>query len=87
VRTALIDSIAGSAAALITQLPFIGVELGAVEASTAFDLAGWLGTAVIVGYAAFANRMAGLSMTRSLLISAGFLAIALVLIAIKSATH
>jgi hypothetical protein len=87
IRLAAADSALGTVAALLTVVPFILVELGWIETQTAFDLAPWIGIALIGGYSLFANRVAGLPTRRSLLITASLLVIALVLIAVKSATH
>jgi uncharacterized membrane protein len=81
------DSALGTLAALITLVPFLLVELGWIETQTAFDLAPWLGIALIGGYSLFANRIAGMSTRRSVLITASMLVIGLVLIAIKSLAH
>jgi hypothetical protein len=86
-REAAVDSALGTAAALLTLLPFIAVELGIIETQTAFDVAPWIGLALIGGYSLFANRVAGMPMSRAALITASMIAIGLVLIAIKSLTH
>jgi hypothetical protein len=81
------DSALGTLAALLTLAPFILVELGWIETQTAFDLAPWIGLALIGGYSLFANRIAGLPTRRSMLITASMLAIGLILIALKSLAH
>lgn len=86
-RQAATDSALGTLAALLTLLPFVAVELGWIETQTAFDIAPWIGLALIGGYSLFANRIAGLPMSRAALITASMIAIGLVLIALKSLTH
>ena len=52
---------AGTLAALVPLIPFVLVEVDVIELPTAYDIAPWLGLAVIGGYALLANRLAGLS--------------------------
>jgi hypothetical protein len=87
IRQAATDSALGTLAALVTLLPFVLVELGWIETQTAFDIAPWVGLALIGGYSLFANRVAGLPTRRSVLITASMLAIGLVLIVLKSLAH
>jgi hypothetical protein len=87
VRRAATDSALGTLAALLTLVPFLVVELGWIETQTAFDLATWIGLALIGGYSLFANRVAGLPWRRAAITTASMLAVGLVLIAIKSFTH
>jgi drug/metabolite transporter (DMT)-like permease len=86
-RQAATDSALGTLAALATLAPFVAVELGWIETQTAFDVAPWIGLALIGGYSMFANRIAGLPTRRAALITATMIAIGLVLIAIKSLAH
>jgi hypothetical protein len=87
IRQAAADSALGTLAALLTLVPFLLVELGWIETQTAFDIAPWIGLALIGGYSLFANRVAGLPLHRAALTTASMLAIGLVLIAIKSLAH
>jgi hypothetical protein len=87
IRETSADIGAGTLAALIPVIPFLLVELGLIELDTAYDIAPWLGLGVIGGYALLASRIAGLSRTRSGIVTAGALAIGLALIAVKSLTH
>ncbi|MFL5870788.1 MAG: hypothetical protein ACJ75R_06880 [Solirubrobacterales bacterium] len=86
-RRAGTDSALGTLAALLTLAPFLAVEVGWIETQTAFDLAPWIGLALIGAYSLFANRMAGLPVSRAALATASMLAIGFALIAIKSLTH
>lgn len=86
-RETTADIVAGTLAALVPLVPFLLVELGAIELATAYDIAPWLGIGVIGGYALLANRIAGLSRTQSVLFTAAALAIGLALIVIKTLTH
>jgi hypothetical protein len=86
-RQAFTDSVLGMLAAWITLVPFIAVELGAIEVSTAFTLATWLGIGVIGLYTLVANHRAGIPLKTSVWAAGLMLSIGLALIAIKSATH
>ena len=81
------DGAAGTLAALVTLVPFLLVEVGAIELPTAYDIAGWLGLAVIGGYSTLANREAGLSGSRNVVVTGLALAVGASLIVIKSITH
>jgi urea transporter len=87
IRQTATDSALGTAAALLTLVPFILVEFGWIETQTAFDIAPWIGIALIGGYSLLANRIAGLPTRRSVPIAASMIVIGLVLIAIKSLAH
>ncbi|MFI5122508.1 MAG: hypothetical protein ACHQJ5_06390 [Vicinamibacteria bacterium] len=87
VRETSADVGAGTLAALVPVIPFVLVELGLIELDTAYDIAPWLGLGVIGGYALLANRIAGLSRTRSGIVTAIALAIGLGLILVKGLTH
>ena len=65
------DTSAGSLAAIVSLLPFVGVELDAIELPTAYDVAPWIGIGVIGGYSLFANREAGLSPPQNAVMSGG----------------
>lgn len=83
----LTDVAAGSVAAMLPMVPFILVAVGAMELDTAYDIAGWVGIGVIAAYTLLANRLAGLSTVRTLLVTAAVIAVGLSLIAIKALTH
>lgn len=87
VRVSLADALAGALAALVPAAPFLLVELGAIDLDTAYDVAAWLGLAVIGSYTMLANRLAGLAWRRNALVTAVALAVGLTLIAIKALTH
>lgn len=81
------DISVGTLAALVPLAPFVLVELDAIELPTAYDVAPWIGIAVIGGYALFANRLAGLPPLQNAVMSFGGVLIGLSLIAIKALTH
>ena len=78
---------AGTLAALVPLLPFVLVELNVIELPTAYDVAPWLGVAVIGGYTLLANRLAGLGTVQTVVMTTVGLLIGLSLIAIKALTH
>ena len=67
-RTELVHNLqdigAGALAAMIPVAPFVLVELGLIELQTAYDVAPWLGVAVIGAFALLANRLARLGRSR-----------------------
>lgn len=81
------DIAAGTLAALVPLIPFVGVELDVIEVEAAYDIAPWLGLGVIGFYTLVANRLAGLSTPRTALVTAAALAIGVALIAIKALAH
>ncbi len=81
------DAAFGSLAAMVTLIPFGLVEVDAIELPTAYDIASWLGLGVIAGYSLLANREAGLSTGRNMIVTAVALAIGGSLILIKAITH
>ena len=81
------DGAAGMLASLVTLVPFLLVELDVIELPTAYDIAPWLGLGVIGGYALLANREAGLSGARNIVITGIALGVGVTLIVIKSVTH
>jgi len=81
------DGAAGMLASLVTLFPFLLVELDVIELPTAYDIAPWLGLGVIGGYALLANREAGLSGARNIVITGIALGVGVTLIIIKSVTH
>jgi hypothetical protein len=66
---------------------FVLAAAGVLTEDTAFTLAKWTGAALICGYAFLAARLAGDSVPRSLVHSAGLGAIAVALIALKALLH
>ena len=81
------DGAAGMLAAMAPLIPFLLVELDAIELPTAYELAPWLGLGVIGAYALLANRMAGLSHAPNLAVTLAALAVGAALILIKTLTH
>ena len=81
------DGAAGMLASLVTLVPFLLVQVDVIELPTAYDIAPWLGLGVIGGYALLANREAGLSGARNIVITGMALAVGVTLIVIKSVTH
>ena len=90
-RTELLDNLqdigAGTLAALIPTAPFVLAGLGLIELPTAYDVAPWLGVAVIGGFALLANRLARLGRVQTGLLTAAGMLVGVSLIAIKAATH
>jgi hypothetical protein len=81
------DGAAGMLAALASLIPFVLVELGAIELPTAYDIAPWLGLGVIGAYSLLANRVAGLSRVPNVALTLAALAVGAALIVIKTITH
>jgi hypothetical protein len=81
------DAAAGTLAAMAPLVPFVLVELDAIELQTAYDIAPWLGLGVIGGYALLANRLAGLPRAQSVAVTVAALAVGFSLIVIKTVTH
>ena len=81
------DGIAGTLAAMASVLPFLAVELGLISQRVAYDIAAWLGLGVIGGYSLLANREAGLSGARNIVVTGLALAVGASLIVIKTLTH
>jgi hypothetical protein len=77
----------GTVAALVPLAPFVLVEVDAIELPAAYDVAPWLGLAVIGGYTLLANRLAGLGRLQNTVMTAVGLLIGLTLIAIKAWAH
>jgi len=86
-REELTDVAAGSVAAMLPMVPFILAAAGALELDTAYDIADWVGVGVIAGYTLLANRLAGLSFMRGLLVTGAVVAVGLSLVAVKAITH
>lgn len=81
------DAAAGALAAMVTLVPFLAVDLDLIELPTAYDIAPWLGLGVIGGYSLLANREAGLSGSRNIVVTGVALAIGASLILIKTLVH
>ncbi len=86
-RASAADSAVGTLAALVTVIPFVFAAAGAIGDQTAYDMASWLGLGVLGGYTLFANRAAGLTGWRGLLVAGGVVALGLALIGLKSLVH
>ena len=90
-RTELVQNFqdigAGALAAMIPVAPFVLAELGLIELQTAYDVAPWLGVAVIGAYSLLANRLDGLGAVQTWLLTAAGMLVGVSLIAIKAATH
>jgi hypothetical protein len=72
---------------IIAILPVVYFVLAAVDAMrlrTAFDAAVWTGVGVLGAYALVANRLAGFSLSRSLLVGLCFTALGAALVALKA---
>jgi hypothetical protein len=81
------DGAAGALAALVPLIPFVLVEADVIEVRTAYDIAPWLGLGVIGGYSLLANREAGVSGARNIVVTGMALAVGASLILIKAVTH
>jgi hypothetical protein len=81
------DSAAGLVAAMVPVVPFVLAVAGAISEQTAYDIASWLGLGVLGAYTLFANRAAGLTGVRGLLVAAGVVALGLTLVALKALVH
>jgi hypothetical protein len=81
------DAAAGTVAAMAALFPFLLVEVDVIELPTAYDIAPWLGLGVIGGYSLLANREAGISRARNIVVTGLALAVGASLIAIKAITH
>jgi hypothetical protein len=75
---------AGFLTALLPAGFFVLAALNAIELETAFDAAVWMGVGLLGVYAVVANRLAGFSMPRSLLVGIGFTLLGAALVAIKA---
>jgi hypothetical protein len=86
-RALAFDSAVGTLAALVTVIPFLFAAAGAIEDERAYDIASWLGLAVLGGYTLFANRAAGVTGLPGLLLTGGVVTLGLSLIALKALVH
>jgi hypothetical protein len=87
VRQQVWDGAAGALAALVPLIPFVLVEVDVIEVRTAYEIAPWLGLGVIGGYSLLANRQAGVSGARNIVVTGMALAVGASLILIKAVTH
>jgi hypothetical protein len=71
--------------AIVPVVYFVLAEAGAMRLEAAFDAAIWTGVGVLGAYAVVANRLAGFSLGRSLLVGAGFTMLGAALVALKAA--
>jgi hypothetical protein len=76
----------GFLTAIVPVVYFILAAAGAMRLEVAFDAAVWTGVAVLGGYAVVANRLAGFSWQRSLLIGLGFTGLGAGLVLLKVLT-
>jgi hypothetical protein len=82
---ALKNVAAGFLTAIVPVIYFVLAEVGAMRLEVAFDAAIWTGVGVLGAYAVVANRLAGFSLGRSLLVGAGFTVLGATLVALKAA--
>jgi hypothetical protein len=82
---ALRNIAAGFLTALVPVVYFILAAAGAMRLDAAFNAAIWTGVGVLGAYAVVANRLAGFSLSRSLLVGFGFTALGASLVALKAA--
>lgn len=80
---AIRNAAAGFGLAILPVLVLVLAATGAISLDVAFDVAEWVGVAVLGLYAVVANRRAGLPLWRSILIGLGFAAIGAGLVALK----
>ena len=73
----------GFLTAIVPVVYFVLAALDVMRLEVAFDAAVWTGVGVLGAYAFVANRLAGLSMERSLLIGIGFTSLGAALVALK----
>lgn len=76
----------GFATAILPVSFFILAEAGVIALDTAFDIAIWSGVGILGAHAAVANRLAGFSIPRSLLLGAAFTLLGAALVGLKAAT-
>lgn len=84
-RDAAANVAAGFTLASLPVAFFVLAALDAIELQTAYDAAEWSGVAVLGAYATVANRSAGFTMARSLLVGVGFAVLGAALILLKAA--
>lgn len=76
----------GFATAILPVSFFILAEAGVMALDTAFDVAIWSGVGILGAHAAVANRLAGFSIPRSLLLGVAFTLLGAALVGLKAAT-
>jgi hypothetical protein len=81
------DSLAVGFGVVFPGIYFLLALLGALELDTAFRLAKWSGLGLIGFYGFCAGRLAGASITRSLLQAAAVMTIGAAVIAVKALVH
>jgi hypothetical protein len=87
-REAFRNATAGLLAAILPVVFFILAAFGVMETTTAFNFAVWTGVGVVGLYAFFANRVGGMSVTRSLVAGFGFTVLGTLLVLLKAlVTH
>ncbi len=82
-RAALMNALVGFGLAILPAGFFLLAALDAISLATAFDIAQWVGVAVLGAYAVLANLRAGFSIGRSLLVGAGFILLGVGLVELK----
>lgn len=85
--TAAADTGAGLVAAMVPVVPFVLAVAGAISEQTAYDVASWLGLAVLGAYTLFANRAAGITGPRGWLLTGAVVGLGLMLVALKALVH
>jgi hypothetical protein len=83
-RIAFRNIVAGFLTALAPVVYFVLSAAGAMRLEVAFDAAIWTGVGLLGAYAVVANRLAGLSVARSLLAGLGFTILGASLVALKA---
>lgn len=82
-RDAATNVAAGFLMAILPVGFFVLAALDAIALQSAFDAAEWTGVGVLGSYAVIANRQAGFSMARSLLVGLGFTLLGAALVLLK----
>ncbi len=83
-RLYLGDIAIGFLTALIPVVYFVLAALDAIKLDVAFDAAIWTGVGIIGVYAMVANRLAGFTLARSVLVGLGFTLLGASLVALKA---
>jgi hypothetical protein len=84
---ALSDASAGMVAAILPVIFFVLAALDVMSMDSAFEGAVWTGVGVVGFYAFVANRVAGFSISRSLIAGVGFAVLGGILVLVKAAVH
>ena len=82
-RTSLRNAAVGFAMAILPAGFFLLAAFDAISLGTAFDIAKWVGVAVLGAYALLANLRAGFPLSRSLGVGALFTGLGFVLVELK----